>query len=70
MAATRSLGLPMMGLSARASVGMRQVLAYVWRVASTRQGLVGLDERMLKDLGISRAQAEFEVSRPVWRMFG
>jgi uncharacterized protein YjiS (DUF1127 family) len=28
-----------------------------------------LDERMLKDLGISRAQAEFEISRPIWKLF-
>ncbi len=69
MAVTRSLGLPMAGLSARAGAGVSQVLAYVWRVVSTRNGLSDLDDRMLKDLGISRAQAQFEVSRPVWKLF-
>jgi uncharacterized protein YjiS (DUF1127 family) len=69
MAVTRSLGLPMAGLSARAGAGVSQVFAYVWRVVSTRNGLSDLDDRMLKDLGISRAQAQFEVSRPVWKLF-
>ncbi len=69
MAATRSLGLPMLGLSARAGAGVSQVFASVWRVVSTRHGLAELDERMLKDLGISRAQAQFEVSRPWWKLF-
>lgn len=33
---------------------------------ATRQDLCQLDDRMLKDLGISRAQAEFEASRSLW----
>jgi uncharacterized protein YjiS (DUF1127 family) len=31
-----------------------------------RQRLGDLDDRMLQDLGISRAQAEYEASRPIW----
>lgn len=38
------------------------------RVMSTRPDVSKLDDRMLKDLGISRAQAEFEVSRAPWRV--
>jgi uncharacterized protein YjiS (DUF1127 family) len=52
---------------------IRAVLGSVWptlrhwyRVASTRRGLVEMDDRMLSDLGISRAQAEFELSRMPW----
>ena len=65
----RTLVLPMSGLSTPKGVGIAQVLARVWRVVSTRHGLVELDDRMLKDLGVSRAQAQFEASRPVWKLF-
>lgn len=47
---------------------LRALLAHAWRVINTRQGLVDLDDRMLKDLGVSRAQAQFELSRSVWRL--
>ena len=49
------------------------VLAWQW-IASTRQSIASrrelrdLDDRMLKDLGISRAQADFLASRPVRRV--
>jgi uncharacterized protein YjiS (DUF1127 family) len=52
----------------RARAGFGHVAAYVWRVVSTRQGLAELDDRMLKDLGVSRAQAQFEISRPIWKL--
>jgi len=38
----------------------------VMRVWAMRNDLGQLDDRMLKDLGISRAQAEFEASRAPW----
>jgi uncharacterized protein YjiS (DUF1127 family) len=31
-----------------------------------RRALLALDERMLKDLGITRAEAEREARRPFW----
>jgi uncharacterized protein YjiS (DUF1127 family) len=34
--------------------------------AAQRYRLLGLDERMLKDLGISRADVEREAAKPVW----
>jgi uncharacterized protein YjiS (DUF1127 family) len=40
-------------------------LGYVVQAMEARNRLTNLDDRMLKDLGISRAQAEFELSR--WR---
>ncbi len=70
MAVTRSLGLPVAGFSSRAGAGFAQMLSAAWRVVSTRRDLAEMDDRMLKDLGISRAQAQFEVSRPVWKLFG
>jgi len=32
-----------------------------------RQALMALDDRLLKDIGISRADAEREASKPFWR---
>jgi uncharacterized protein YjiS (DUF1127 family) len=39
-----------------------------WRErARSRQALLRLDEHMLRDLGISRAMADFKGSQPFWR---
>ena len=39
-----------------------------WRLrARGRQLLLGFDEYMLRDLGISPAHAEFEGRKPFWR---
>jgi uncharacterized protein YjiS (DUF1127 family) len=45
---------------------LRKWMARVWRNKMTRHHLTEMDERMLADLGISRAQAEFEASRWMW----
>ena len=42
-------------------------IAHVMQSWAARQDLCQLDDRMLKDLGISRAQAEFEASRSMWQ---
>jgi len=68
MSIARSMSLPL--FRARAETGLRQLSAYAWRVLTTRHGLAELDDRMLKDLGISRAQAQFELTRPFWKLFG
>jgi uncharacterized protein YjiS (DUF1127 family) len=41
-------------------------VAHAAELMTARRALLGMDERMLKDLGISRAQAEFEATRSVW----
>lgn len=42
-------------------------LVLVWHeVARQRRALLELDERLLKDIGISRADAEREAIRPFW----
>jgi uncharacterized protein YjiS (DUF1127 family) len=69
MAATRSLTFSSPRLSSRATASFSQLLAHAWRVVSTRQGLAEMDDRMLQDLGISRAQAQFELAKPVWNIF-
>lgn len=38
-------------------------LKAAWTVAGERNSLVGLDDRMLKDIGITRCDAEREASR-------
>jgi uncharacterized protein YjiS (DUF1127 family) len=46
---------------------LRQQLA-VWRERSRmRSTLAALDSRMLRDLGISPGQADFEANQPFWR---
>lgn len=65
MITARTLPFPMFRRSA--GKGFGQLAAYAWRIMSTRHGLADLDERMLKDLGISRAQARFELARPIWK---
>jgi uncharacterized protein YjiS (DUF1127 family) len=36
-------------------------------VARQRRALLALSDEMLKDIGISRSQADFEGSKPFWR---
>ncbi|MDK3073672.1 DUF1127 domain-containing protein [Sedimentitalea sp. JM2-8] len=49
---------------ARPSLGARIARAYgLWL---QRQQLRRLDDAALRDIGISRAQAEIEASRPIW----
>jgi len=39
-----------------------------WRCRSNgRLDLARLDERMLRDIGLTRADAEFEINKPFWR---
>ena len=46
---------------------LRDFVARAWRNFTTRRQLSDIDDRMLQDLGISRAQAHFEVNKPIWR---
>lgn len=56
----------------RATKGMvARMLAWLraWRRrAKDRSALAALDDRMLADIGISRAEAEFLANKPFWRM--
>jgi uncharacterized protein YjiS (DUF1127 family) len=37
------------------------------RRARDRAQLAGLDDRMLRDIGLTRADAEFLINKPFWR---
>ncbi|MGG5822314.1 DUF1127 domain-containing protein [Falsiroseomonas sp. HW251] len=41
-------------------------LALMMRTIETRRHIAGMDERMLKDIGISRADAHQEANRAPW----
>ena len=48
---------------------LKMLYAYLaWvEVARQRRALLALSDEMLKDIGISRSQADFEGSKPFWR---
>jgi len=51
------------GLFRRAAASVRE-----WRRRSRdRETLAGFDERMLRDIGLTSAEAEFIVNKPFWR---
>lgn len=47
-------------------VGLLRFLAEVVRVRAERRSLMALDDRMLKDIGLSRGQAENEAGRSIF----
>jgi uncharacterized protein YjiS (DUF1127 family) len=52
-----------LGAAARVLATIRE-----WRRrARDRAQLAGLDERMLRDIGLTRADAEFLINKPFWR---
>jgi uncharacterized protein YjiS (DUF1127 family) len=67
--------LPHAGMDAGAAERVRGGLGRGWkmlriwaRTLSTRRDLAEMDDRMLADLGISRAQADFELARAPWTL--
>jgi uncharacterized protein YjiS (DUF1127 family) len=49
-------------------LGRALMLAYGWRERSRqREALLRLDDRMLRDIGLSRADVDCEASKPFWR---
>jgi uncharacterized protein YjiS (DUF1127 family) len=59
---------PRIRLGARAWAATAVALLLHWHErARQRRALLSLDDRMLKDIGVSRAEAEREACRPFWR---
>jgi uncharacterized protein YjiS (DUF1127 family) len=49
-------------------LGDALTLAYSWRARSQqRQALLRLDDRLLRDIGLTRADVEGEASKRFWR---
>ena len=58
------------GISARLSgflSGVRAALREWRRRKNGRLELARLDERMLRDIGLTRFDAEYEINKPFWR---
>jgi uncharacterized protein YjiS (DUF1127 family) len=62
------IGRRSLGQRARDSVSAALAVLPAWhRRARDRAQLLALDERMLADIGITRAEAEYLGNRPFWR---
>jgi uncharacterized protein YjiS (DUF1127 family) len=54
------------GVQKFAAVAVTRLLRW-HELARQRRALLTLDDRMLKDIGVTRADADREASRPFWR---
>jgi uncharacterized protein YjiS (DUF1127 family) len=46
---------------------LRNLIAECWQRIRSRYELAGLSDADLRDIGVSRATAEFESTKPFWR---
>ncbi len=53
---------PGLSLLQRVWAGLHQALV----IRRTRHLLAAMDDRMLSDIGVSRAEAGYEADRPIW----
>lgn len=49
------------------SKGIVKLVLHWFEVSKQRKHLAKLDDRMLSDIGLSRDQAEAEISKPFWK---
>jgi uncharacterized protein YjiS (DUF1127 family) len=60
-------GAAVLGLLLALPLFAAQIIAYWLELARQRRHLARLDDRMLKDIGLSRADVEQEIAKPFWR---
>ncbi len=60
-----SFGRAVALLAGTVAVGIEKVMTRA-ELARSRHQLAQLDERMLRDIGIDRATARFEATKPFW----
>jgi uncharacterized protein YjiS (DUF1127 family) len=60
------MALRSIGWSANSITGALRWVAALLAVARERNTLAELDDRALKDIGLSRADVEGEIQRPIW----
>jgi len=53
-------------VTAPAVAGLLRWLHLAWQMHRTRRDLARLDDRMLRDIGVSRAEALAETERSAW----
>ncbi len=58
--------LPGVGLFAIRLTAILETLLEWWQRCEERRQLLELDERLLKDIGVSRAEATEEARKPFW----
>jgi uncharacterized protein YjiS (DUF1127 family) len=58
-------GRPGRGLQACAAIGLARLLRW-HELARQRRALLTLSDHMLKDIGVTRTEAEREARRPFW----
>lgn len=59
--------LPLSHLSPVPPASAWERLRVAWRRYRSRQRIAQLDSHMLKDIGVSFAEAEAEANKPLWR---
>ena len=64
---TLSLGRLFIRPLNRLSTHCSEFLAEMWSLDRERRALQRLDDRGLKDIGLTRADVEGELSKPIWR---
>lgn len=55
------------GFGRRPVWGLLDVIFAMLERRKQRRALMGLDDHLLKDIGVSRGEVEQEVSKPFWR---
>jgi uncharacterized protein YjiS (DUF1127 family) len=69
LASTRSISFPLLQLFSRVPSAISLAafrLHELYHAIEGRHALGRMDDRMLADIGISRSQAQFEMSRKPW----